>query len=132
MRCRRVRNSTISRWSSPMIDTTHDAARRSWVSSANGHGDFPIQNLPLGVFAPGDAAARIGVAIGDSILDLHAASEAGLLKGLAAEEATREPNLNALLGLGRNARGELRSRISGLLDEAGSGRRETSPPMLHE
>ena len=32
------------------LDETHDPARQSWVASANGHADFPIQNLPLGVF----------------------------------------------------------------------------------
>ncbi|MCS6866529.1 MAG: fumarylacetoacetase [Gemmataceae bacterium] len=55
-----------------MIDETHDPARRSWVESANRPGcDFPIQNLPLGVFTPpGSATARIGVAIGEAILDV--------------------------------------------------------------
>jgi fumarylacetoacetase len=52
------------------IDETHDPKRRSWVESANGHRDFPLQNLPLGVFGPPgnfvpDAKARGGVAIGD-------------------------------------------------------------------
>ena len=55
-----------------MIDDTHDPKRRSWVESANVAGcDFPIQNLPLGVFrAAGEAKPRLGVAIGDSILDV--------------------------------------------------------------
>ena len=39
-----------------MIDETHDRARRSWVDSANGHPEFPLQNLPLGVFSPAAAA----------------------------------------------------------------------------
>jgi fumarylacetoacetase len=53
------------------IDDTHDPARRSWVESANRPGcDFPIQNLPLGVFVPpGESRPRIGIAIGDAILD---------------------------------------------------------------
>ena len=41
-----------------MIDETHDPARTSWVSSAEGHADFPIQNLPLGVFSPNGGAPR--------------------------------------------------------------------------
>jgi fumarylacetoacetase len=55
----------------PQIDDTHDPARKSWVESANAPGcDFPIQNLPLGVFIPpGAFTPRAGVAIGDSILD---------------------------------------------------------------
>jgi fumarylacetoacetase len=53
------------------IDDTHAPERRSWVESANRPGcDFPIQNLPLGVFVPpGETRPRIGTAIGDSILD---------------------------------------------------------------
>ena len=61
------------------LDETHDPALDSWVASAKAHGDFPIQNLPFGVFAPPGEEARIGVAIGDSILDLRAAAQAGLL-----------------------------------------------------
>jgi fumarylacetoacetase len=55
-----------------MIDETHDPQLKSWVESANCEGcDFPIQNLPLGVFrAPGGSRPRLGVAIGDFILDI--------------------------------------------------------------
>jgi fumarylacetoacetase len=60
----------------PTIDPTHDPKLRSWVSSANqAGGDFPIQNLPFGRYRPsgGNAAFRIGVAIGDQVLDLRGA-----------------------------------------------------------
>jgi fumarylacetoacetase len=57
-----------------LIDRTHDPKLESWLASANGHAEFPIQNLPLGVFSPGDAGPRIGAAIGDRILDLRALS----------------------------------------------------------
>ena len=60
-------------------DETHDPARTSWVASANGHADFPIQNLPLGVFSRLAGEPRIGAAIGDMILDLRGLAEAGLL-----------------------------------------------------
>ena len=54
-----------------MLDATHDPARTSWVASADGHPDFPLQNLPLGVFSPpGGGEPRGGVAIGEAILDL--------------------------------------------------------------
>ena len=56
----------------PMLDHTHDATATSWVASANGHPDFPIQNLPLCAFSRPGEAARGGVAIGDQILDLAA------------------------------------------------------------
>ena len=61
------------------IDETHDPGLRSWVGSANDHPDFPIQNLPLGVFSVGSKGPRIGVAIGDSVLDLHSLAQAQLL-----------------------------------------------------
>ena len=54
------------------LNATHDPARRSWVESANADGiDFPIQNLPFGVFDDGKGA-RGGVALGDRIIDLTA------------------------------------------------------------
>ena len=57
------------------IDATHDPALRSWLESANDPGtDFPIQNLPFGRFRRADDMAwRIGVAIGDQVLDLRRA-----------------------------------------------------------
>ena len=69
------------------VDETHDPRRTSWVASAQGHGEFPIQNLPFGVFSPAGGAPRGGVAIGDQILDLRAALELGLLSSEAAVAA---------------------------------------------
>ena len=46
------------------VDHTHDPSLQSWVTSANGHPDFPIQNLPLGVFGPLAGAPRGGIASG--------------------------------------------------------------------
>ena len=66
--------------------TTPRAAAGS--TSANGHADFPIQNLPLGVFTPpGETAPRGGVAIGDQVLDLGAALRLGLFRGDASGAA---------------------------------------------
>src|SRR5258706_585153 len=70
-----------------MADETHSAVRRSWVASANGHPDFPIQNLPLGAFAPPGGAARGGSAIGDEVFDLAAALELGRFEGIPARAA---------------------------------------------
>ena len=107
-----------------MIDHTHAPARTSWVASANGHPDFPIQNLPLGVFAPPGGTARGGIAIGDDIFDLAAALELGLLDGLAKEaaQAASGTTLNPLFALGREARGALRQRVSDILDADGNDR----------
>ena len=59
---------------------TQTSITRSWVASANGHADFPLQNLPLGVFSLNGSAPRSGVAIGEHIFDLQAALEAGSVR----------------------------------------------------
>jgi len=62
------------------LNETHNPARRSWVESANAAGtDFPIQNLPYGVFSVDGGAHRVGVAIGDQILDLTQLEADGIL-----------------------------------------------------
>lgn len=83
-------------------DATHDTQLQSWVSSANEAGcDFPIQNLPFGRFSHGtDGAPRIGVAIGDRILDLR---KAGLID---------TDDMNVLMSFQPEKRSRLRSLIS--------------------
>jgi fumarylacetoacetase len=99
------------------LDHTHDPKLESWVVSANGHSDFPIQNLPLGIFSPGGGAPRGGVAIGDRILDLSAAIAADLFTGEAARaaEAASGSVLNPFLALRAGPRQALRARLSELL-----------------
>ncbi|WP_374469950.1 fumarylacetoacetase [Phenylobacterium sp.] len=110
---------------SHLIDDTHDPARRSWVATAHGS-EFPIQNLPLGVFSPPGGRPRGGVAIGDMILDLSLAARSGLLAGPAklAAEAASGRELNALLGLGAGPRRALRRRLSELLTDRSPDRPE--------
>jgi fumarylacetoacetase len=98
------------------LNHTHDPARRSWLESANdAMTDFPLQNLPYGVFrTAADTTPRPGVAIGDRILDLHAAAVAGLLPA-AVIAACRQSTLNPLMALGAPAWSALRSRLSELL-----------------
>jgi fumarylacetoacetase len=93
------------------LDSTHDPARRSWVPGADGHPEFPIQNLPLGVFSPRSGEPRGGVAIGDAILDLRAVLAEGLLTSEAARatEAARGADLNELFSLGEKPRRALRA-----------------------
>lgn len=107
-----------------MIDATHDPARTSWVTSANGHADFPIQNLPFGIFSPDGEAPRGGVAIGEEILDLGAALALGLLDGAAgdAARAASGATLNAFFALGAGPRRALRARLVDLLDAHGPAR----------
>jgi fumarylacetoacetase len=106
-------------------DETHDPKLKSWIASANDpDGEFPIQNLPFGVFRRKDReeSARIGVAIGDSILDVNGAVEAGLLDdaGPYACCALCATTLNDLLSLGRDSWTRARRAIGRLLrsDEA--------------
>lgn len=99
------------------MHSTSDPSLRSFVDVA-ADSDFPIQNLPFGCFVPaGNDASRVGVAIGDSVLDLRVLSEAGLLdlpelKGRAALSAD---SLAPFMALGRPAWRAVRSRLSGLL-----------------
>lgn len=102
-------------------DQTHDPSLRSWIDSANDPAtDFPIQNLPFGVFRPaGDASVepRIGVAIGDMVLDLRGCVEAKLFDAIdaPARDALSSTTLNEFMALGREHWQAARRRISELL-----------------
>ncbi len=78
--------------------------------------DFPIENLPYGVFSSGGGEPHIGVAIGEQIFDLKAATLAGLFD---VQFTNRRPlcatTLNPLLALGRATWTTLRERITDLL-----------------
>jgi fumarylacetoacetase len=108
-------------------NATHDPSLRSWVASANeADADFPVQNLPFGVFRVRRdlGSARVGVAIGRMIVDLPAARALGLFDGLASEAAAvcDQPSLNALMALGTRHWSALRASLSALLREGGRGR----------
>ncbi len=106
-----------------------DLTTASWVASANGHADFPIQNLPHGVFSPPGQPPRGGVAIGDFILDLQAACDANLFPPDLAPiaQAAAEPSLNRFLAMGHAPARALRARLSTLLAEGAAIR-----PRLHD
>jgi fumarylacetoacetase len=114
------------------LDATYDASLRSWVASANDPAtDFPIQNLPLGVFRPKGSrepyVEETGVAIGDQILSLASCARGGLLDfdEDLAEYFAKGGDLSALLAYGRELSGKLRVAVSGILraDNAGAARR---------
>lgn len=109
-----------------MIDHTHASAARSWVDGADGHPDFPVQNLPLGVFALADGRPRIGSAIGDQVLDLSGLAEH--LPG-AVRAALAQPTLNALFALPAADRRALRHALFALLTS--DGMRLRVLPFLH-
>jgi fumarylacetoacetase len=93
-----------------LTDDTHDPHLRSWVESANlPDCDFPIQNLPLGIFRPpSEARLRPGLAIGDYILDLSPWIEG--------------PALNSYFALSATERRDLRREWSGVLRERSARR----------
>nr|MDQ2681805.1 fumarylacetoacetase [Candidatus Eremiobacteraeota bacterium] len=90
-----------------------DSGLQSWVEVDPGS-DFPIQNLPYGVFLR-DGSAHIGVAIGRQILDLHVLAGTGLLDGVCERGMLVSPTLNALLAAGRPVWSALRARLTDLL-----------------
>ena len=112
------------------LNQTHDPATRSWVASANGHADFPIQNLPYAVFAEAAGsphpAWRAGVAIGDQVLDLAALHGRKLLKGVAAAAletaalSAKSASLNAFMMTGPQVWQALRHTLFALLRDDAS------------
>lgn len=107
------------------MNETHDPNARSWVESANQPGtDFPIQNLPLGVFDRGKAMRCVGVAIGDRVLDLSSAAEADCVPLIdeITEEALMEEHLNLLMALGRQRWSTLRRACFEMLREGSEHR----------
>jgi fumarylacetoacetase len=104
------------------LNETHDPGRRSWVASANApETDFPIQNLPFGVFRRRGGEAQGGVAIGDQVFDLAAGVREGLFDGeaLIAARAGAGATLNPLMALEPPLVSALRRRLSDLLRNGG-------------
>ena len=100
-------NSTIA---------ANNPALKSWVNVPAGS-DFQIQNLPFVVFRTSSLGARIGVRIGDHVLDLKTLQVLGYLENLAFDASDFDTDaLNYLMGKGKQATRELRNRISNLLD----------------
>lgn len=107
-------------------DATHDPALRSWVASANTPGtDFPIQNLPLGVFSTDGGGPRCAAAIGDQMVDLRAAHAAGLVGNAAAGADSLAP----LMAAGRRASAALRAEVSALMSDGARPRPDLLVPM---
>lgn len=99
---------------------------QTWVSCAKypaGEHPFPLQNLPYGVFSYNDYNPRVGIAIGDNILDLSVLHTFGLLDGLGySSHIFSAPDLNAVMGLSKAKRVATRQRISELLEDGKDSR----------
>ena len=102
-----------------MPNALNSPALRSWID-IRPDDDFPIQNLPFGVFETEERGPRLAVAIGGYVLDLYAASQFGFFEDLtelgdAQPKVFRRRSLNAFLRLGRPAWRAVRQRVSELL-----------------
>jgi fumarylacetoacetase len=105
------------------LNRTHDPTRASWVESANApDADFPIQNLPYGVFSQADGARRVGVAIGDMILDLTALEASGSLSPAGEVTVFDRGVLNPFMALPQPVWSRTRAKIADLLDAEGGDR----------
>lgn len=105
------------------------ALRRSWIDSANSPDtDFPLNNLPYGVFSTEDSAPRCGVAIGDQIVDVKGLEEAGILTS-GEPPVFSKPSWNAFMELGPEAWNGFRGALMALLAEK-TGLKERVKPYL--
>lgn len=91
----------------------NDPSLRSWVNVPTGS-DFPIQNLPYGIFKRNNMPPRVGVAIGKHVLDLALLHRKGLLAQLP-QGVFETGSLNAFMALGRPTWNTVRQRLSELL-----------------
>jgi fumarylacetoacetase len=98
------------------MSRANNPALKSWVEVKPGS-DFPIQNLPFGIFKPVNNTARAGVAIGDYILDLANLAHASLLDTIGFDKKVLEQNtLNDFIALGKPVTNAVRERVSDLLN----------------
>ncbi|WP_346659768.1 fumarylacetoacetase [Bradyrhizobium sp. 200] len=114
------------------LDRSHDPSRLSWVASANrADSDFPVQNLPFGVFreAGTNKAPRGGVAIGDHVLDVAAVSSLlGEVKPIA--DTLMAPDLRPLMSLGPSAWTALRLALSDQLSTENGDQKRVERHLL--
>ncbi|MCO4863191.1 fumarylacetoacetase [Cupriavidus sp. WGlv3] len=102
------------------------APQTSWIDSANdGNTHFSLQNLPYGVFSTQGQALRVGVAIGDQVVDLNALDQAGLLPE-AARGTFAATSLNRFIALGQPVWSETRRRLTALLSGADAALRDNA------
>ena len=94
----------------------NDSSLKSWLEISR-ESDFPIQNLPFGIYSTKNKTKRVGVAIGNQILDLSQLLKLGYLDSLSfCEHCFSNEYLNRMMGHGKLEIRELRNRISELLN----------------
>ncbi|HEY5986502.1 MAG TPA: fumarylacetoacetase [Streptosporangiaceae bacterium] len=105
-------------------------ARTSWVPVLPDN-HFPLQNLPYGVFRPTGKPPRVGVAIGEHVLDLAALADTGLLAESVPRRRFATTSLNAFMAAGPVAWAATRSRLTELLGDP-RHRHEVEPHLIRQ
>ena len=96
----------------------NDSNLTSWVKIPE-NSDFPLQNLPFGIYSTPKKSRRVGVAIGDNIIDLQSLKELNYLNNLPFKKEDFSNNfLNAMMSYGKSENRNLRNRISELLNSS--------------
>jgi len=107
------------------LNKTHDASAASWIAAANlPDAQFPIQNLPYGVFSVDCGDKHIGVGIGDQILDLTVLEQQGIVRPDPERFVFDRRELNAFMALGPQVWMETRATIFDLLSEVNADLRD--------
>lgn len=96
--------------------TANDPSRKSWIE-VHENSDFPIQNIPFGVFLTKDDIVTIGTRIGDYAIDLNALHQLGYFDGIdLTDDLFLQDTLNAFISSGRKTWREVRNRIADIFD----------------
>lgn len=107
----------------------------SWVNVPE-NSDFPIQNLPFGIFKTQSSSPRVGVAIGDQVIDLSVLNKLGFFEKLKIDNAVfTNQYLNDFIALGKSTTGAVRERLSELLNVNNTelqGNKEARDKVLHD
>jgi fumarylacetoacetase len=104
-----------------MMDNRQAELLKSWVQVPK-HSDFTIYNLPFGIFRNKRLSPRVGIAIGDKIVDLSALQEEGFFHDIKLEEGVfLQDSLNPIIALGKSTTKKVRERVQQLLDENNPG-----------
>jgi len=103
-----------------MPSKTNDPSKESWLSVPQ-NSDFPIQNIPFGVFLTRDNVITIGTRIGDHVIDLGALHQLGYFKGIPlTDDIFLQDTLNDFISDGKKTWRLVRNRISELFDRTNS------------
>ncbi len=102
----------------------NDPSRKSWIPVPE-NSDFPIQNLPFGVFIPEDDIITTGTRIGDTAIDLSVLQQLGYFKGIdLPDDVFLQDTLNDFIALGRSTWRKVRNRLAELFDESNTELKE--------